>query len=218
MSLEEGNGVINWISVMEVETRIGMDGESRISKEGESGIKEERLYEILSSDVYSKDDYRRESLGEEMEVINQLMGGWWKPRFLLNHRLKRAYEWMNSHYTLMMVDSEDIDWESMKKLKEDPMDTLKAFSFMFPSFILNYKNGIAAVKWQLNPNGFYWMDDDGYGMTADNEVNVYGFIDTEGKVISKFHYYTDREILAGVLDLVHNEAVDKVIADMKESR
>lgn len=30
------------------------------------------------------------------------------------------------------------------------------------------------------------MDEDGFGMTDDEEVEIYGFIDTEGKVVVKF--------------------------------
>ena len=35
------------------------------------------------------------------------------------------------------------------------------------------------------------MDDDGFGMTADDEIEIYGFIDTEGKVIVKFQKIND---------------------------
>lgn len=32
----------------------------------------------------------------------------------------------------------------------------------------------------------YYMDEDGYGMTDDDEVEIYGFIDRCGKVVVKF--------------------------------
>ena len=32
----------------------------------------------------------------------------------------------------------------------------------------------------------YYMDEDGFGMTDDQEVNIYGFIDRTGKVLVKF--------------------------------
>ena len=31
------------------------------------------------------------------------------------------------------------------------------------------------------------MDDDGFGMTDDEEITIYGYIDHKGKVVSKFH-------------------------------
>ena len=32
----------------------------------------------------------------------------------------------------------------------------------------------------------YYMEEDGYGMTDDDEVKIYGFIDRKGNVIVKF--------------------------------
>ena len=32
------------------------------------------------------------------------------------------------------------------------------------------------------------MDDDGFGMTSDEEITVYGFIDSEMNVLVKFQY------------------------------
>ena len=32
----------------------------------------------------------------------------------------------------------------------------------------------------------YYMDEDGYGKTDDDEVEIYGFIDRKGNVIVKF--------------------------------
>ena len=49
-----------------------------------------------------------------------------------------------------------------------------------------YKNGVAEVEWQLNPDGMYYRDDDGFGMTDDEEINLYGAIDRKGKVVKKF--------------------------------
>ena len=47
---------------------------------------------------------------------------------------------------------------------------------------------MAEVCWQLNPDGMYYMDEDGFGMTDDEEVEIYGFIDREGKMVSKFRH------------------------------
>ena len=63
---------------------------------------------------------------------------------------------------------------------------------LFPTFILRYQDGVAGgVHWQLNPDGRYYRDDDGYGMTDDEETTVYGFIDTEMNVLVKFQYIGD---------------------------
>lgn len=49
-----------------------------------------------------------------------------------------------------------------------------------------YKNGVAEVEWQLNPDGMYYRDEDGFGMTDDEEIKLYGAIDRKGKVVKKF--------------------------------
>jgi hypothetical protein len=45
---------------------------------------------------------------------------------------------------------------------------------------------VAEVSWQINPDGRYYMDEDGYGMTDDEEITIYGFIDQKAKVVVKF--------------------------------
>ena len=52
--------------------------------------------------------------------------------------------------------------------------------------IYEYKDGVAEVRWQLNPDGMYYRDEDGFGMTDDEEINLYGAIDRKGKVVKKF--------------------------------
>lgn len=68
-------------------------------------------------------------------------------------------------------------------------------SFHFPSFIREFRNGVEQVDWQLNPDGRYYMDDDGYGMTPDVEINIHGFIDRNGHVLVKFRYVSDNKEL-----------------------
>lgn len=177
----------------------------------EPGTYDEKMYRILVSDKYSSDGYEKRSLGEGMEIVNQVIWGWRKPRFLLNHNLKTAYEWMWPNQQLAIVEAEHIDWESMKNLPEDAVSTLQAYSFNYPSFLRNFRNGVALVQWQLIPDGRYWMDDDGFGMTDDEELNIYGFIDREANIVSNFHYYTDAELNAHILDAVRKEAEQKII-------
>ena len=85
----------------------------------------------------------------------------------------------------------------------------KDLSFHFPSFIYGYKNGVAKVQWQLNPDGMYYMDDDGFGMTPDEEYNIYGFIDRRGRVLSEFRHLSRHE-LDEKLDEMRREAQGKI--------
>ena len=53
------------------------------------------------------------------------------------------------------------------------------------------------------------MDDDGFGMTPDEEYNIYGFIDRRGRVLSKFRHLRRHE-LDEKLDEMQREAQGKI--------
>ena len=126
-----------------------------------------------------------------MEIINFLFIDYWKPRYLLNHNTKCAYEFMNSGAHLVGVGEVDIDWNSLKKIPEDYRQRIESRNALFPSFIYRFENGVAEVQWQINPDGRYWMDEDGYGMTSDVEFNIYGFIDTECRIVVPYQTIKD---------------------------
>lgn len=149
---------------------------------------DEKMYRVLSAPMYRSGNYRYVDLGEEMAVIMQVIMGWWKPRFLLDNRAGCAYEFMDSGETSLLVTTEDIDWKSLEGLPEKALQQARSLSFHFPSFIYGYRNGIAVVSWQLNPDGRYYADDDGFGMTNDVEITIFGTIDRSGKVVSPFSY------------------------------
>lgn len=152
---------------------------------------EEKLYKVLNTDEYRVRPYAYSDLDEGMAVIRETMWGWWKHRYLLNHNTKCAYEFMDKDQRLCTVTEDDIDWESLKGLPEDAQKRAKALSLHFPSYIRRFKNGVAEVSWQINPDGRYYMDGDGYGMTDDEEIEIYGFIDQNAKVVVKFRYINE---------------------------
>ena len=167
----------------------------------------EKLYKVLNTDEYKECPYEYSDLGEGMGVIEETMCGWWKPRYLLNHNTKCAYEFIDGNQRLLIVTKDDIDWESLKNLPEEAVATARKLSFQFPSFIRSFENGVAEVSWQLNPDGQYYMDDDGYGMTDDEEVEIYGFIDQNAKVVVKFR---DIDECDDELDKMRKEAEEIV--------
>ncbi len=158
----------------------------KLSKMNGDGSVDEKLYRLINTDRYKSGQYRTDDLGEGMAVVYQVIWGWWKPRFVLNHNDKTAFELMDGNEYLVTVTQDDIDWESLKKLPEYVVDTARCLSFHFLSFVRGYRNGVARVDWQLNPDGRYYMDDDGFGMTSDIEIEIYGFIDRRGNVLVKF--------------------------------
>ena len=178
----------------------------KLSKMVGYGSLEEKLYTLLQTETYKTDLYQTWDLGEGMAVLHKNLMGWYKPRFLLNHNKKTAIEFMDSDERLVTVTENDINWTSLKKLPEDAVFVAQCLSFHFPSFIRGFKNGVARVDWQLNPDGRYYMDDDGFGMTDDVEIEIYGFIDKTGNVLVKFRAINDnKELIA-----MRKEAEEKV--------
>lgn len=59
---------------------------------------------------------------------------------------------------------------------------------VYPTMIYGFKDGISVVEWQLNPDGRYFRDEDGYGMTDNEEITLKGKIDSNGHIVQKFHY------------------------------
>lgn len=148
------------------------------------------LYNQLTSPAYQI-IYKIEDAGEGMSLAEEVIMQYWKPRFLIDHKTKCAYEFMNGSENLRNITPEDIDWDSLKGLPEVAINRARNLDAHFPTRMRNFENGVAQVSWQLNPDGMYYRDDDGFGMTPDIEVEIYGFIDRRGKVIVKFRYIND---------------------------
>lgn len=149
------------------------------------------LYKALSVEEYTQYPYEKCDLDDGMSVINQVIGGYWKPRFLMDERTKTAVEFMDSWTTLKTIRTDDIDWQSLEGLPQDAIDKAKELNAHFPIFVRGYKIGVAEVSWQINPDGRYYMDEDGYGMTDDEEIIIYSYVDRAGKPLVKFRNIKD---------------------------
>ena len=148
----------------------------------------ENLYLELCEPAYHTMQYEWRDLGEGMQLLKQSMNGWWKPRYLIDENAHCAYEFMDGMLVLQTVTDDDIDWKSLEGIPDKALERAKAHSGLFPTLIYRFHNGEAEVTWQINPDGRYYMDDDGYGMTDDEEIALYGTIDRTGKVVQKFRY------------------------------
>lgn len=153
------------------------------------------LYAQLCSDKYSERPFEKYGLGDSMTVVNQVMGEYWKPRFLMDDSAKTAFEFMDPCERLTTISTEDIDWSSFRNVPEEAIGRARRLSAHYPTFVRKFENGIASVDWQINPDGRYFMDEDGYGMTNDEEITVYGYIDRTGKPLVKFRIIKDFEEL-----------------------
>lgn len=147
------------------------------------------LYQNLTSPQYKTRPYYQSDLGEDMILVSQVICDYIKPRYLMDCRTKRAVEFMDKAQRLLTVTDDDIDWRSLKRVKdEDAIDVARYRLFIYPGDISRYENGMAEVRWEINPDGRFYCDEDGFGMTGDVEINLYGVIDRKGKVVKKFTY------------------------------
>lgn len=158
------------------------------SVNGQGVCPAEALYVELSQNNKEGDRYCTSELNEGMSVVSQSIYGWWKPRYLIDHNRGRAYEIMNRELRFVNFTPDDVDWESIENLPSRAKSRAQGMSANFPTFVGRFLNGVAQVSWELNPDGRYYMDGDGYGMTDDEEITIYGFIDVEMNVLVKFQY------------------------------
>ena len=152
---------------------------------------EQKMYKLLSDEKYQNSPYETRDLGEDMAIVKQTIFGWWKPRFLMDHRTQCAYEFLDAGEVLVTVRDEDIDWKSLDNLPGNLIQRVQDRDGHFPTLVYGFHDGIAEVQWQINPDGRYYMDDDGFGMTDDEEISLWGKIDRAGNVVEKFKYNKD---------------------------
>lgn len=51
------------------------------------------------------------------------------------------------------------------------------------------ENGRLMVRWEVQPDGWYWADEDGYGAGNDLEITLYAYITEDGKFEAPFRIY-----------------------------
>ena len=147
-------------------------------------------YAQLTSPEYQK-YFRIEYAGDGMSLAEEVICQYWKPRYLMDNNTKCAYEFLNVNEKFGTITTDDIDWDSQKGLPEEAIQRTRDLNAHYPTRVRNFKNGVAQVSWQLNPDGMYFMDEDGFGVTDDDEVEIYGFIDCQGKILVKFQHINE---------------------------
>lgn len=145
----------------------------------------ELYLEFLKPQYDSRPFSRMDDWGDEMEIVTEVIDDYWRQRFLINHADKTAYELMNSDLTLKFIGEQDVDWKGVETLENN--QNAYSYSAYYQRFAVEpFKQGVALVTWTLYPDGQYFMDEDGYGMEDNDESVLYGFIDTNARVVIPF--------------------------------
>lgn len=156
--------------------------------EPESG-REERAKELYRKLMTREVDFEPhiEGLGEGMsKVQRETWDGYLATKYIINRKTLCAYEIVDESGKLAMLTKDDVDWESLKNVTEEARKVAESLSSGYSVKKGRFHKGAAWVEWQINPDGQYYMDDDGFGMTDDVEVNLYGQLNTKGEVVRKF--------------------------------
>ena len=78
-------------------------------------------------------------------------------------------------------------------IKEDFWTCEVAHRFMKPqirfSTYFERRDGKIIMLWEIQPDGRYWGDDDGFGMEHDVEVILYAFLNNDGFFEGPFRIY-----------------------------
>ena len=145
------------------------------------------LYKELTKPEFKRGrDYYTDDLGGEMSIVHESICGWWKPRFLLDNKTQEAFEFLDMNEHFVKFSEDDVEWNTLRDVPGDAWGHAKTGNATYPTHVGKFENGIAKVWWQINPDGRYFMDEDGYGMTDDEEIELVGAIDRTGKVVVKY--------------------------------
>ena len=75
----------------------------------------------------------------------------------------------------------DRSWETALEIPSGAERVIFAF------WISPYQDGKARVRWLIQPDGRYFEDEDGYGAEHCDEIEVYSYLDEEGKFTEPFY-------------------------------
>lgn len=107
--------------------------------------------------------------------------------WLYNERESLLLPLVSSCGYVMFLKESDIEDKAIEFIKNECPQYLMFANFRF--WVFPFKNGLADVEWTVRPDGMYWADEDGYGMTDENAISLHGKITPYGKPAGKFYLY-----------------------------
>lgn len=136
-----------------------------------------------------KGDYAVYENGEDMAVMEHRGRG---GMYMVNHRTREAWLVKTYYGDLVAWTTADVDMKSLEGVKNTgyARNMVAAYGFHVGGF----RNGMALVSWTLQPEGSYYADEDGFGMTDDEEVKVYGVVDSSCRMRYPFTLKSPKEV------------------------
>lgn len=85
---------------------------------------------------------------------------------------------------VLFLDVRDIEKQAAELIMQECPNYWMRANFRF--WVYPFVGGKAPVEWTICPDGRYWADEDGYGMTDDEKIVLHGHITTMGKAVEPF--------------------------------
>lgn len=126
----------------------------------------------------------RQLLGDKILRIDSSDGSMWLCR---NDGGTRRLITLVEHGEVKFLTEADIEPSTLRLIKHQC--PYLAFKARYRFWVFPFTGSKAAVEWTVRPDGSYYADSDGFGMTDNEEITLHGFIDTNGRPIGKFRLY-----------------------------
>ena len=112
-----------------------MDIKKLVEKLLGKGDEAELLYLSLVRDVITGHLVEYQEMGENMTIVKEVLSDYWTPRFLMDNKVRRAYELIDAQGRYVTLTTDDI----------------RSLNLPYPPVICKFLNGIAEISWQLDP-------------------------------------------------------------------
>lgn len=126
----------------------------------------------------------RQLLGDKILRIDSSDGSMWLCR---NDGDTRRLITLVEHGEVKFLTEADIEPSALRLIKQQC--PYLAFKARYRFWVFPFTGNKAAVEWTVRPDGSYYADSDGFGMTDDKEITLHGFINTKGRPIGQFRLY-----------------------------
>lgn len=123
-------------------------------------------------------------LGDKILRIDSSDGSMWLCR---NDGGDRRLITLVEHGEVKFLTEADIEPSALRLIKQQC--PYLAFKARYRFWVFPFTGSKAAVEWTVRPDGSYYADSDGFGMTDDKEITLHGFINTKGRPIGQFRLY-----------------------------
>lgn len=77
----------------------------------------------------------------------------------------------------------DERWEKKHRIGQ-------CYDVRFEAQFSSLKNGEFLMLWLIQPSGWYWVDDDGFGFSGDSSIMLYSVLDKNGNFTNKFKLFS----------------------------